>query len=850
MSLLREIGYASAAILKTLVGPMLGKDELIDSVGYVVSNGLPTSVVPDFIGQHLYDSSTPTWYKAHGVAAGQWTLSGVPSNVVLAQTDPVTGGIDYLLVGGTKEPYQQLGDYTPILILCGDHPYKQWWGNTGSDGMAQIYADLGLTPTLAINTGVNCYDSDPVTYMPYNQIVALQDRLEVAAHGHLHQIDWRLINTGITVTYTGANATATAQVTAANLVLVDSGTTNLALATYTTISALVAAVNAVSGWAATMSGELVGTEASTSLLLLGATSAKAVVLPLCAGGGILITNTGETYRRVTVTFSGTNIAIHGDGVRKLSLTIAGNTLSQVVTAINAVGGGITAELTNDTPDNGVQYCSGSEDATCLANYYWTGRTPVTPDGVYLFSGLNRWYIVDRQLQKCRDVLDANGLANVQNFVQPGNRFYPKEINSHNQFKLWRGGVKTGLSISPGQFRKTGLHFSEHTFSQAIYPTPSTARLAAVIEALIDSPGFCIAPVVHNLYADGSSGYTLLQPAMEGWNQKESDWLGFLRAAALAKSQGKLKVYTMDQYRRFAPVDPAVSNLLFNPRLKNSGESLLTASADAGKIVPGWRLQTIASACSAASIENGFLSFTNTAASTPLQQVVTLSPGWYEIGCQVISMNYTSGSGFMVGVEAPSPDSGLALSSGMLPGTVKFFSTSALRGAGEQKLQFSIDPPKPMPPRAVSVNAQPYNLGTNKNIRMNIDGKGNTADIDCSAGAVSAVAATAKEVAAAINAGMVAAAATYGAEYHTIAKAVNGHVVLEAPYITGDVTSTINVADGTTLGARSIIFGDEVFASALLAEQSMFGGVPLTISYSASFVGSATIGAFYLRRVLS
>jgi hypothetical protein len=101
MSLLREIGYASAAILKTLVGPMLGKDELIDSVGYVVSNGPPTSVVPDFIGQHLYDSSTPTWYKAHGVAAGQWTLSGVPSNVVLAQTDPVTGGITLSAAGSS-----------------------------------------------------------------------------------------------------------------------------------------------------------------------------------------------------------------------------------------------------------------------------------------------------------------------------------------------------------------------------------------------------------------------------------------------------------------------------------------------------------------------------------------------------------------------------------------------------------------------------------------------------------------------------------------------------------------------------------------------------------------------------
>lgn len=738
----------------------------------------------------------------------------------------------------------------PILILCGDHPFKQWWGNNGRDGLAQIYADVGLKPTLAVNTGANCYETDPATYMPYSQIIALQDKLEVAAHGHAHQVDWRLVNTGITVVYTGASATATAQVTSTNLVLVDSGTTNLALSTYTTLATLVAAVNAVSGWSATISGELTGNEASTKLLLRGATSAKTTALALCAGGGILITNTGETYRRVTVTWGGTSLLIHCDGVRKLSLTIAGNTLTQVVTAINALGNGITAELCNDTPDNGTNYCSGSEDATCLANYTWTGRYPVTSDGVYLFAGLNRWYIIDRQLQKCRDILDANGLSNVKNFVQPGNRFYPKEINSHNQYKLWRGGVKTGASCSPGQFRRTGNHFQEHTFSQAIYPTPSTARLTAVLNALIDSPGFAIAPVVHNLYADGSSGYTLLQPAMAGWNQKESDWLSFLQGAATAKTQGKLHVYTMDEFRRLAPVDPPVSNLLFNPRLINSGETLVVASSDAGKIVPGWTLGTLSTTCSSATISNGFLAIVNTAACDALQQVVTLSPGAYEVGCQVTDMSYTSGSGLMVGVQGVSPDSGLALSTGMLPGTVKFFSTSALRGPGEQKLQFSILPPKPMPPRAVSGNSAPYNLSTNKNIRLNIDSKGNTADIDCSAGAASASAVTAKEVAAAINAGMAAAAATYAAEYHTIAKAINNKVVLEAPYITGDVTSTIYVADGSTAGARSTIFGDEVYAAATLAEQNFLGGVPVLINISASFVGSATIGAFYLRRVYS
>ena len=89
MSLLRKLGAASAAILKTIMAPQVGKNDLCDAIGYVTNAGAPSSVVPDFIGQHLFDTTNSTWYKAYGVTSGQWNLSGVPSGLSAAELSRV-----------------------------------------------------------------------------------------------------------------------------------------------------------------------------------------------------------------------------------------------------------------------------------------------------------------------------------------------------------------------------------------------------------------------------------------------------------------------------------------------------------------------------------------------------------------------------------------------------------------------------------------------------------------------------------------------------------------------------------------------------------------------------------------
>lgn len=77
MSMLRKLGAASAAILKTIMGPQVGKNDICDAIGYVTNAGAPASVVPDFIGQKLFDTSGLEFYDAYGTAAGEWTPRGL-----------------------------------------------------------------------------------------------------------------------------------------------------------------------------------------------------------------------------------------------------------------------------------------------------------------------------------------------------------------------------------------------------------------------------------------------------------------------------------------------------------------------------------------------------------------------------------------------------------------------------------------------------------------------------------------------------------------------------------------------------------------------------------------------------
>lgn len=71
-SRLRLIGAATAAALKTIMAPQIGRDDICDAIGYVTNAGAPSSVVPNFIGQRLFDTTNSIFYIAYGVSSGNW----------------------------------------------------------------------------------------------------------------------------------------------------------------------------------------------------------------------------------------------------------------------------------------------------------------------------------------------------------------------------------------------------------------------------------------------------------------------------------------------------------------------------------------------------------------------------------------------------------------------------------------------------------------------------------------------------------------------------------------------------------------------------------------------------------
>lgn len=74
---LKQIGKLTAAVVAAIMMPQVGRDDIADAIGYVENAGVPSAVVPDFIGQKLFDTSNSNFYVAYGVAAGNWAPMGV-----------------------------------------------------------------------------------------------------------------------------------------------------------------------------------------------------------------------------------------------------------------------------------------------------------------------------------------------------------------------------------------------------------------------------------------------------------------------------------------------------------------------------------------------------------------------------------------------------------------------------------------------------------------------------------------------------------------------------------------------------------------------------------------------------
>jgi len=766
---------------------------------------------------------------------------------VHAETDPVTGGIRKATANG-RDMVSDLVDNSDksYLLLGGDHPYAQW-----KNGLAKLYAAHDLRTYLAINTntvGVNNMDPGQTDMLTWADLAAYAkgDNIEVIAHGARHVQDWTRINTGVKIQYAGANATATVQVSATQLIATAGGGDSLTLTLASeSLATVKSQLEAISGWTVTLAPELSGAESAASLLQIAATSVKSINQRFAAGGGISIYYSGTSYRYILGQILSNTLKVFADGVRVFSVSLSGGaTLSSIVAAINASGiSGLVAKLCDNQKTEAPSfesYVSGSELAVSLAVKspgLVISQTPAIFD-----AGLAQWYMVERQLEKCVEVAAANGV-DLRSFANSGSNFIAQHRDGHRFFSI-RGNLWSSSDSTAAQGYPAAIpaYLAEHfrpVFGFTYASMPTAARSNAVWEALADSPGFLVDALMHKVLSDGSSGYDFSSTDSAYYDQIEAEWTDTVATLAAKVEDGTIANILPRQVAGIASRVAKPKNLIFNPKYKNSGESLRVSSLNE-ILMPGWQLLTNPANFSAVSVANDSITLDMLSASEmiPLKQYLYLEPGkTYKVGCYVENLAYISGNGVSMQVNhirgrqrAGWPQQQTNTNRSRYSVSRSDFLTHTFTMPSIAEFNHG---------RIVSAAfGAGIDMSVNKNIRLNAFAKG-AFDIDCSAGAGSAAAVKAWEAAAAINAAIKANAA-YPPEFHTLARAENDRVILELPVRSPDASFVMTVVDGLSASITATAFGSsDNFATSFGADSDSIAA-PVLFQIALALASGASV----------
>ena len=770
----------------------------------------------------------------------------------------------------------------PVLVMGGDHPYKQWWGTDGDNGMAAAYLDRGIRPYIAIN-----YDTDPalasvgsiaypgsgVDSLTWDELKSLLNRgVEVDSHGAHHFQDNSAANIGITVSYSGVAAAPTMQVTSTGVVLVGNGgaeNVTLLFATYPTMTTLAAAISATPSWSCRVAEALTGNEASGNLLVVAARNIKAATGNgnFAAGGGIALITTATSITRAYVWVQGNVVEVYVDGVKKYSFDMTTyTTMSTLVAQMTAAMAGDTFTIkqcnTTRFGVTGSNWQRGDELSTNLRRGVY-----LQPQNGYLVipAGLPHRYIQQRNITKVVEVAAANGVT-IEHFQSPGSDYYPhlhrgiRGIKSFRANRQIRGisPLQSPMWVEPSDWF-THKELNNSTGGYTI------ATSKAAISALADSPGYAVTTLIHRVLPDGTSRYKFLLPGGDTYNdQIEADFVEVLNHVAELVSQGRLMTMTPSEYRLAKKKVPTPSNLLFNSMLKNNGTSLLNVSNDAGIKVPGWNVNSPNPPFSAFAIANGEIAATGTATTSTdfLSQEVRLERGkTYEFGCEVETSGVSSGSGVYIGFARTRGKFGDSMyqslpggaASGTIMGSARSLGAST---AGNNSLalhtcQITVPPAGQIrPPFAVSA-AGPFNLtSTPAQIAFNAH---NLGVLQINVAGATPTATTADEVVAAINAA-VAASALYPAEYRNCARVIQGKVVVQLPYVNtfidpNSTSQSLQILAGTTNSATVTVFGGLVYEAGSYAEDvDQDAHAIYKVTLNVSLVGNFKVRNLYLQEV--
>ncbi len=337
---------------------------------------------------------------------------------------------------------------------------------------------------------------------------------------------------------------------------------------------------------------------------------------------------------------------------------------------------------------------------------------------------------------------------------------------------------------------------------------SIEREKRAIDAMCASPGYITDVLIHHVLPDGYLGasYDLDAGAFIYQDATETQFVEVLKYLDGKSKAGDIEVVTPSEAARRMRYKAKPDNRVFNAGFICTGENLLVDESSAtnlyGKRLPGFGLIANAANLTSLSAANGELTIVTSASTTitPISHKVMLEPGVYEMGCE-FDLDVAAGGAVRMQLNANNS----RLPSASPVDGMPYAQTIAYQ-SGHGRIRFTVEgDQQPEPPTLIGRNSQTFDLSVNKYVRLNLDNRGLTSDIDCSVGAGNASAVTAKEVASAINTA-IAGNVTYPAEFHSCAKAVNGKVVITSPYRRNGEAGGVVIAAGTTASAAAAIFG--------------------------------------------
>ena len=791
--------------------------------------------------------------------------------------DPLSGAVTGLVGpgGGVVEPQEILRTDLPLMILGGDHSIRQWVLGSGG-GMAKMYKDAGVTPYIAVNgSGVGlCSPAELIA-----------TKADLTNHGYVHFDVWSGsstaggANTGIIINYTGANATGTVTIGASSVSFVDvaTGTQTVTFAAKPTLGEFATAVAALVGWTCTLDVILTGTEPTSNLMQIAATTVtKGTSKKFASAGGIHLHYMDVAYKTVFVRKITNRLDIFVDGVYVIAydLTTAPyDTLSELVAAINAhavfagLGTLFECRISNGAIAGGTSFVSGNELSINLSDI---AVTSIKNNATYIQAGMSNLDACRINLTANKAWASANGLTLTSAMQSGGAWFADLSRDVADIHRVSRGNSRGSPS---GAFVPTRDHVGNHlphkTFSSrqrtaftavaatdvftlgtdwtlknigdgnpvvfdgASLPAPLVAgtwyyardvsgvtfKVAATIggaaintttdgsgfvecafnlasrhtKALVDAlistaenggGSWTMVGLMHKLLADGSTSYGIVSDD-NYHDQTEADFADFMAHLGAKQKEGRIKTTTLAKWDSARHTVKPVQSHVFNPMFVNSGDDLSKITTnDFGLNIPGWGFTMPSNWTACAVSAKGELTFSqnSTTPVNPIYQDISLEPGEYELSFYAYIDSQSAGSGIsfkMVSIYGTKVVNGLFTDATIA--SAEYFGGVAGTGArgGVVRTRFVV-PETNWASGQVWSATGPFDLSVNKNLRVNIDGIGQTADIDCSG--VTPAATTVQEIAAKINTAIQNTAAyALRPEMWSAATVVDNRLVVRSPY---------------------------------------------------------------------